>query len=184
MHNFEDSFLYAMEKTVQYFTTKYHCMAIFGSDEVSFIFENPMILLKDLDTQKDNHSNEVISLFSQYVYDYFNKFDKHKKVFFHAKGFSIPKEKVTSYIKYRSTSIKNVMVTYFLKRKQVLKEAKLQDKIKQCESLSDFKDLKTIYDGILYKDGNKLDILEFLKGNIVKIDKVDYDNKFVDLLNF
>ena len=115
--NYTGSFRYAMEKTVEYFTTKYNCIAIFGSDEMNFIFTEPMELMEDLDIDKTNHSNEVISLFSQYVYDYFNQFDQHKKVFWHAKCFSIPKEKMNSYIKYRSTSIKNVMTTYFLKIK-------------------------------------------------------------------
>ena len=42
------SFTYNIEKTVEYFTQKYKCLSIFGSDEVSFIFDNPEEIIIDL----------------------------------------------------------------------------------------------------------------------------------------
>lgn len=185
INQYKGSFLEALEKTVKHFTAKYHCMAIFGSDEISFVFTNPMILMEDIDTDKDNHSNEVISVFSQYIFDYFNQFDKHKKVFWHAKCFSIPKDKINSYIKYRSASIKNVMITYFLKTKNVkMGNEKLAEKIKKCETYPDYMKLSKICNGILYLDGSKINMAEFLNGNIVKIDDEIIENKFLDLFDF
>lgn len=182
MNNYTGSFFDALEKTVEYFTWKYNALAIFGSDEVSFIFTNPMKLMEDMSTEKSNHSQEIISVFSQYIYDYFNQFDQHKKVFWHAKCFSIPKEKINSYIKYRSTSIKNVLVTYFLKTKNVfISNEKLPDLEKKCEEFPDYTKFTKIIEGILYYDGNKISMKDFFEGNIVKQIDEDLEDKFVDL---
>ena len=62
------SFLNKLEKTVEYFTDKYECLAIYGADEVSFIFEEPMKLINDLNTDQSTYSTEVISVFSQYYF--------------------------------------------------------------------------------------------------------------------
>ena len=67
---YSESFLDNLEKTVRFFTKKYKCLAIFGADEVSFIFEKPLELINDMNTDKSNYSTEIISVFSQYFYDY------------------------------------------------------------------------------------------------------------------
>ena len=51
-NNYKGSFAEQLERTVEYFTSKYHCLAIFGSDEVSFVFTNPMSVIEDLDKEK------------------------------------------------------------------------------------------------------------------------------------
>lgn len=163
MDNSSKSFINAMKKTAEHFTFKYNAYSIYGSDEVSFIFPNPELLMQDLDSDSDNHSNEIISLFSQYFFHYFNNFDKNKLVFFHAKGFSIPKEKVTSYIKYRARSIENVMVTYFLKRNNAnIQDASLAEKIEKCKTIQGYDAIETYQKGTLYYNGKEISLEEFL----------------------
>lgn len=59
----DNGFLGMMEKTVKFFSYKYNCIAIFGTDEVSFIFETPLNLIKDLNEDLNTKSDEVISIF-------------------------------------------------------------------------------------------------------------------------
>ena len=119
LYKFKGSFFDAFEESAKYFSKKYNCYSLCGTDEISFVIENPLELFEDLDSDKTNHSNEVISLFSQYFFNYFNKTYNGDNIFFHAKCFSIPSGKINSYIKYRSKSITNVITTYFLKRNNV-----------------------------------------------------------------
>lgn len=176
------SFMYAMEKSVEYFTVKYKCYALYGSDEVSFIFTEPTLLMQDLDSDSDDHSNEIISLFSQYFFYYFNNFDKNKLVFFHAKCFSIPQEKIYSYIKYRSRAIENVMITYFLKRNNKNEKMKLEDKIKKCKDMENYDMIDKRKKGTLFYNGKKILIEDFINGNIVyEKDMIDIEAQFSEL---
>ena len=181
LNNYENSFRNTLEKAVQYFTEKYHCYSIFGSDEVSFIFINPMILIQDLDKEKYSSSNEIISLFTQYFFDYFNNFNKHTKVFWHGKCFSIKKEKLKSYIKFRSRVIRNVMTTYFLITKGVrVGNANMETKDNECKKFNDYNILQDTQDGVLYFDGNRIDLQEFYNDNIKIVDESN-DDMFSDL---
>lgn len=182
-------FLDIMEKTVKHFTSKYNCISIFGTDEVSFIFENPMILINDINTNSNKKSDEIISMFSQYFFEYFNSLNKKEKVFWHGECFSIPKTKINSYIKYKMGAIKNVLTTYFLK-KNGLKDAgriKLSKKIEECKKYDFYKTtLKEIENGILYYNGDRIDIENFLNGKICiinSIPKVENDSS-LDLTIF
>lgn len=178
----EKSFLYSMEETVKYFTSQYLGYAIYGSDEVSFIFPEPMILMKALDKDNDNHSNEITSLFSQYFFQYFNKFNKNRLVFFHAKCFSIPKEKITSYIKYRARSIENVMATYILKRRgEKFAGLDLGEKTEKCKLLDDYETIKQYINANLYYDGKKISLEKFLEG-IISPDE-DLESRFIGFFN-
>lgn len=168
---YKGSFMDSFKKAAMFFAKKYHCYAIFGSDEISFIFPNPMLLIEDLDSDKTTHSNEIIALFVQYFYDYFNSFFKEQKVFWHGKCFSIPEGKINSYIKYRSGIIKNVMSTYFLIINNIKTgKIKLTEKIDECKKYKEYNSSGDIENGILYYDGNQLDLFEFINGNIKKID--------------
>ena len=64
LYSYKDSFLEVLEKTAYYFSKKYHCYALFGTDEINFIFIKPMELIEDLDPSKVTHSNEIIAIFS------------------------------------------------------------------------------------------------------------------------
>ncbi len=177
LYNFNGGFSSILEKCAWYFTKKYNCYAIFGTDEISFVFPEPMILINDLE-ESNTHSNEIIALFTQYFFDYFNLLYKDRKVFFHAKCFSIPKTKLNSYILYRSKSIKNVITTYLLKKNNMYSgNLKLEERIEKCKELEEYKTMQEIENGTLYFNGDKLDILEFLNGNKVIVKKDELNNK-------
>lgn len=151
LYNNNGSFLNAMEKTAWYFSRKYNCYAIYGTDEISFVITNPKIVFEDLDKTMTNHSNEVISLFSQYFFEYFNSYYDGEKIFFHGKCFSIPSGKIVSYIKYRSKNIKNVITTYFLKQNNIrMGNDKLSERIDRCSKFKEYNILKEIENGSLY----------------------------------
>ena len=181
-----NSFFGIMEKTVQYFTKKYNCIAIFGTDEVSFIFEKPLILINDINDKSNKKNDEIVSIFSQYFFDYFNSLNQIDKVFWHGECFSIPSGKISSYIKYKMGSIKNVVTTYFLKKNGIQNagKIKLEEKIEQCKKY-DYYDtnLKDIIDGVLYYNGDRIDNNEFLNGNIVVIKKENDENTSYDYID-
>ena len=136
LNNYEGNFRNTLEKTAEFFTRKYKCLAILGSDEISFIFTDPLVVISDLDKEKWNSSNEIISVFSQYFFDYFNEHNKQSKVFWHGKCFSIRNEKINSYIKFRSSIIKNVMTTYFLSKYNIKMGKEKQEKREMLRQIS------------------------------------------------
>lgn len=171
--NASGGFIDIMEETVKHFTKKYNCISIFGTDEVSFIFENPLVVIEDLNSDLNTKSDEIISMFSQYFFQYFSNLNKREDVFWHGECFSIPFRKIKSYIRYKSGAIKNVITTYFLKKNGVRHAGriKLSEKIKMCKEYDLYeKALKNIENGILYLNGDRIDIEEFLKGNIKKVE--------------
>lgn len=184
---YNGSFTDAFEKTVKFFTEKYHGYSIFGSDEVSFIFPDPMLVIADLDVDKCNRTNEIIALFSQIFFHHFNTLYVKDTIFWHGKCFSIPSEKLKSYIKYRSGSIKNVMVTYFLKKRNSNPgNIKLEEKIEVAKQFSDFKLLEDYQDGILYYDGSRISQKDFLENDTITKLKVELPEsiEYIDLSSF
>ena len=169
---YDNGFLDNMEKTVMYFTQKYKSISIFGADEVSFIFLTPEELIKDLNSDMNNYSNEIIAMFSQYFFDYFNNINNEEKIFWHGKCYSIPRGKVNSYIKYKKQLIENVITTYLLKRKNIIDAGKMKsnERIEICKKYQEYDELKKIKNGILYLNGYRIDIQEFLNGNIKEIE--------------
>ena len=187
LNNYEGNFRNTLEKTAEFFTRKYKCLAILGSDEISFIFTDPLVVISDLDKEKWNTSNEIISVFSQYFFDYFNEHNKQSKVFWHGKCFSIRNEKINSYIKFRSSIIKNVMTTYFLSKYNIKMGKEKQEKREiECKKLQGYEVLEDIQNGVLYLEGDRIDIIEFYKGNIKKIKSTEQKSSdlYIDLTNF
>lgn len=187
LNNYEGNFRNTLEKTAEFFTRKYKCLAILGSDEISFIFTDPLVVISDLDKEKWNTSNEIISVFSQYFFDYFNEHNKQSKVFWHGKCFSIRNEKINSYIKFRSGIIKNVMTTYFLSKYNVKMGKEKQEKREiECKKLQGYEVLEDIQNGVLYLEGDRIDIIEFYKGNIKKVKSTEHKSSdlYIDLTNF
>ncbi len=177
MYKYNGSFFDTFEKCAWYFSNKYHAYALFGTDEISFIFPDPMILIEDLDSSKVNHSNEIIALFMQYFFDYFNSYYKNGKVFFHGKCFSIPDNKINSYVKYRASSIRNVITTYILKRNNIkMGKNKIEERIKKCKEMGYYTQIEDIEFGTLYFNGERLDVKEFIKGNTVVISDKNSEN--------
>lgn len=187
LNNYEGNFRNTLEKTAEFFTKKYKCLAILGSDEISFIFTDPLVVISDLDKEKWNTSNEIISVFSQYFFDYFNEHNKQSKVFWHGKCFSIRNEKINSYIKFRSSIIKNVMTTYFLSKYNIKMGKEKQEKREiECKKLQGYEVLEDIQNGVLYLEGDRIDIIEFYKGNIKKVKSAEHKSSdlYIDLTNF
>ena len=187
LNNYEGNFRNTLEKTAEFFTKKYKCLAILGSDEISFIFTDPLVVISDLDKEKWNTSNEIISVFSQYFFDYFNEHNKQSKVFWHGKCFSIRNEKINSYIKFRSSIIKNVMTTYFLSKYNIKMGKEKQDNREiECNKLQGYEVLEDIQNGVLYLEGDRNDIIEFYKGNIKKLKSTQHKSSdlYIDLTNF
>ena len=187
LNNYEGNFRNTLEKTAEFFTKKYKCLAILGSDEISFIFTDPLVVISDLDKEKWNTSNEIISVFSQYFFDYFNEHNKQSKVFWHGKCFSIKNEKINSYIKFRSSVIKNVMTTYFLSKYNIKMGKEKQEKREiECKKLQGYDVLEDIQNGVLYLEGDRIDITEFYKGNIKKVKSIEHKSSdlYIDLTNF
>lgn len=187
LNNYEGNFRDTLEKTAEFFTRKYKCLAILGSDEISFIFTDPLVVISDLDKEKWNSSNEIISVFSQYFFDYFNEHNKQSKVFWHGKCFSIRNEKINSYIKFRSSIIKNVMTTYFLSKYNIKMGKEKQEKREiECKKLQGYEVLEDIQNGVLYLEGDRIDIIEFYKGNIKKVKSTEHKSSdlYIDLTNF
>lgn len=187
LNNYEGNFRNTLEKTAEFFTKKYKCLAILGSDEISFIFTDPLVVISDLDKEKWNTSNEIISVFSQYFFDYFNEHNKQSKVFWHGKCFSIRNEKINSYIKFRSSVIKNVMTTYFLSKYNIKMGKEKQEKREiECKKLQGYDVLENIQNGVLYLEGDRIDITEFYKGNIKKVKSTEHKSSdlYIDLTNF
>ena len=187
LNNYEGNFRNTLEKTAEFFTRKYKCLAILGSDEISFIFTDPLVVISDLDKEKWNTSNEIISVFSQYFFDYFNEHNKQSKVFWHGKCFSIRNEKINSYIKFRSSIIKNVMTTYFLSKYNIKMGKEKQEKREiECKKLQGYEVLEDIQNGVLYLEGDRIDIIEFYKGNIKEVKSTEHKSSdlYIDLTNF
>lgn len=184
LYSYEGSFFYAFEESAKHFSKKYKCIALFGTDEISFVITNPKVLFEEFDCNMSSSSNEVISLFSQYFFNFFNTTYKKETIFFHAKCFSIPDEKINSYIKYRSKAIKNVITTYFLKRNNIKSgKMKIDEREKECNKFEEYKNIKEIENGILYFNGEKIDIEAFYNGEIKnildgKVEEIEFDGIF------
>lgn len=179
---YSNSFYKAISDAAWYFSKKYNCYCVFGSDEISFIFPNPELLIEEYSPDdKSDYSNEITSLFSQYFFDYFNNFYKNKKIFWHAKSFSIPSGKIGSYVKYRSNIIENVLITYFLIRNDVyVPNIKLEDNRKKCLEIKSFESLKNRIKGELYFCDNKFDLNKFVFENeLIRIEESN-DNENVN----
>ena len=190
LNNYKGSFSNSLEESAKYFTEKYHGFSVFGSDEISFIFLNPMEVIKDLDpSDNSTYSNEIIAMFSQYFFNYFNSLNKHYKIFWHGKCFSVKEEKIISYIKYRVGIIKNVMSTYFLKRKELkMGNHKMEEKIKKCKEFEDYYNLEKIINGTLYYDGKKISLDEYINNKKIVVIDDEEDNEInnfsIDMIEF
>ena len=177
------SFNEAFEKTVKYFTKKYNCLAIYGVDEVSFIFENSELLVNDLKL-KQFKAHNINSIFSQKFFECFKNNINSNDVYWHSKISNIPEGKVKSYLKYRSTSIFELFMTYFLKRMGVKDSGRivLPEKIKMCNSYSEYSGVKQFEKGHLYKNGELIDLEEFTNNDkIVKLPEINRENNSLSL---
>ncbi|MBQ3145721.1 MAG: hypothetical protein IJB90_04040 [Clostridia bacterium] len=183
----KNSFNDVFEQTVKYFTVELNCMAILGVDEVSFIIEDSK-KLKEFVSSKKYKSHEIISIFSQCFYKYFNDRYKNAPIYWHCKCLNIPKGKIKSYIKFRNLSIFDLKLTYFLKRKQVKNAGKipLAKKEQECSEFREYENIKEFTKGNLYIKGQRIDIDAFLNNRIVELPDIEREEEiiYLDINNF
>ena len=182
----KNSFFDSMELTSQYFTKKYNCLSICGTDEISFIIEDSNTFIDSINNEKNFRTHDITSIFSQYFFEYFNSIYEGETVYWHCKCFNISKEKVQSYIKFKSRGILKGITAIFLKQNGVKNSygIKLDEKLEMCKQYKTYPQIEDYKDGILYYNGNRLDLEEYLKGNIIILDKKSDSVDPFDLLEF
>ena len=76
-----------------------------------------------------------------------------------------------SFVKYKSRLIEVLTTTYYLKRAGTndAGNIRLSHKKELCANFDDYEKIKPIEKGRLYKSGKRIDIDEYLHGNIVEI---------------
>ena len=97
-------FFDSMGLTARYFTNKYNCLSLWGTDEISFIIEDTDYFISSINNEKNFRTHDIVSIFSQYFFEYFNSVYNGETVYWHCKCFNISKEKLQSYIKFKSKS--------------------------------------------------------------------------------
>lgn len=182
----ENDFFNSMELTAKYFTEKYSCISIWGTDEISFIIENTDRFIDSINNEKSYRTHDIVSIFSQYFFEYFNSVYEGETVYWHCKCFNIAKEKLQSYIKFKSKGILKGVTSIFLKQNGVRNAygIKLEEKLKVCNTYKSYSLIEEYKDGVLYYDGNKIDLNEYLKGNIAILENKKETEEFFDLIEF
>ena len=141
------------------------------SDEISIIFPDASILKNKFSSNK---VQKISSIFSQEVFKIFNSMYSGDTVFFDAKTFNIPFEKIESYIKYRQNSAKCVCHTYLAKR--YLKKSQYRDQSLDIimKNLDQFCEIphnsEYMHQGILYYDGEYINREEYFSTPYIFID--------------
>lgn len=181
------SFNDIFEQTIKHFSKEFDCLALSGVDEVSFIFEDLNKLL-DLTSYKNFKAQNIVSLFSQLFFKYFNDRYLNKPVYWHCKCSNIPIGKVNSYLIYRSLTIFELYLTYFLKRRNIADagKIKLARKIEECDKLDEFKNFKRFAKGRLYANGTQIDLEKYIYNKmIVEIPEIKRENdiEYIDIKN-
>lgn len=181
-----NGFFESMELSAKYFTRRYNCLSIFGTDEISFIIEDIDNFIDTINNEKNYRTHDIVSIFSQYFFEYFNNIYEGETIYWHCKCFNITKEKVQSYIKFKSKGILKGVTSIFLKQNGVKKaySMKLKEKLEMCESYETFHLIEEYKNGVLYQNGSKIDLDEFLKGNIVALEQNTKVTDFFDLKEF
>ena len=185
----EDGFFCCLDKTAQYFSKRYNCIVLYGTDEISLIIEDVKNFITSINNENSFRTHDVVSIFSQYFFEYFNNLYSKGIVYWHCKAFNINKEKIVSYVKFKSKGILKGITSLFLKKNGVKNaySIKLEEKIKMCEEIKTFSTTKEYRNGVLYKNGYKISLNEFLKGNVQIIENDDdakKESNFFDLIEF
>ena len=106
-------------------------------------------------------------------------------VFWNCRCFNISKEKVQSYIRFKSKEILDNVTSIFLKQNGMNTYGiNLEEKLEMCKSYEEFSFISDNKEGVLYHNGDKIDLNEFLNGNVVSIENNNNENDFFDLIEF
>lgn len=162
-------FAYALQITAKEISKRYHCLVLISSDEISMIFLDNQTFYDKFNSCKCQKSS---SLITQEIALIFNNHYSGNFIFFDARTFNIPDDKVPSYITFRTKSAKNVSIHYIAKKYIPFTERKgkklseieciLNDNYNNCFNINDYH----LY-GKAYHNGNELDIKKLLTFTIV-----------------
>lgn len=182
----KDGFFESLELTAEFFTRRYKCLAIFGTDEISFIIEDVERFIDSINNEKSYRTHDIVSIFAQYFFEYFNNIYKEEAIYWHCKCFNISKEKIKSYIKFKSKGILKGVTSIFLKQNGIRNayEIKLKEKLEICKNYENFYLIEEYKDGVLYYNGSKIDLNECLNDNIVILGENKEKIEFFDLIDF
>ena len=64
----ENGFFYSLDQTAKYFTSRYNCISIWGTDEISFIIEDTDNFIDSINNEKSYRTHDIVSIFSQYFF--------------------------------------------------------------------------------------------------------------------
>ena len=182
----KNGFFDAMTLAAKYFTIKYNCIAIGGTKEISFVIENTDDLIQSINNEKKYRVHDVAAIFSQYFFEQFNNIYDGEKVYWTCKCFNISKEKIESYLRFKSKGIQKRIVEIFLQQQgdKSTYGIKLEEKIKKCQNYESYSLIEEYKDGILYYNGKKIKLNEYLKGHIVILKDQKDTEEFFDLTDF
>lgn len=182
----ENGFFNSMELAAKHFSARYNCISIWGTDEISFIIENTDNFIDSINNEKSYRTHDIVSIFSQYFFEYFNSLYDGETVYWHCKCFNIAKEKVQSYIKFKSKGILKGVTSIFLKQNGIRHAygIKLEEKLKLCKEYETYSSIEEYKEGLLYYNGNRIDLNEYFKGNITILDEKNEKVDFFDLMDF
>lgn len=187
MNENKNSFNDVFEQTIKHCTKKFNCIAISGVDEVSFIIENHADFKRFIKKER-YRVHDIVSIFSQYFYNYFNNIYNHEQVYWHCKCSNIPKGKIKSYIKHRSLQIYELQLTYFFKRNSIKNAGKIKlgEKIEKCSQDPEYIKIKEFEKGRLYKSGNQIELDAFYRCEIINIPEIEREEiqDFLDINDF
>lgn len=160
----KDEFADSLKNTASYLSLKYNCIALSSTDEISLIFLNTEIFKNKFKSNKCQKSSSIIA---QEVFQIFNSYYRKNTIFFDARTFNIPKDKIKSYIKYRVVSAHNVNITYLSKKifpYKIRRNKKLTELKKMLQNTS-FKELsnsKYINEGFIFYNGKELNYIDII----------------------
>lgn len=167
----EGGFAYAIIKTAITLSKKYHAFTFVESDEISLVISDSSSIKRKFSSNK---VQKVSSILSQEVFEIFNKLYRGDTVYFDAKAFNIPFEKIESYFIYRQKSALCVCSTYIAKRHLSYDkycDLKLEQIIHNldtyCKDIPH--DYEYVKEGIIYYDGYYIDREDFFADNYVML---------------
>lgn len=181
--NENKGFASTMKIVAEKISSNYGCIVYVASDEINIIIDNTINIIRKF---KSSDTQKISSLISQEVFFYFNKFFKEQLVYFDSRCFSIEKNKIMSYLKYRRNCSINVLTQYFAKlyldkEKRINLSLKELDEILINEVDEYSKRSKYQREGLAYYLGNKLDIENIDKimksQNLIFISNSNIENK-------
>ena len=69
MAGIKDGFFDSLDKTAKYFSAKYNCLSIWGTDEISFIIEDLDNFIDSINNEKNYRTHDIVAIFSQYFFE-------------------------------------------------------------------------------------------------------------------